>query len=183
VPYINQAGGGGTGAISGVIVSGTAAAGDSIIASSAAAGSWVFPPGHEFGYDQITTNVTVTSTTEATGTSVIAAAAHTFDGAPVVAEFFAPSIEADNGAASDLLIVSLFEGATQIGRIVQVRCVVTAAIALYPAYAALRFTPSAASHTYSVTAFCTTNNATATVFAGATGTGNFVPAFLRFTKA
>jgi hypothetical protein len=86
VPYINQAGGGSSGAISGVTVTGAAVAGDAIIATSAAAGSWVFPPGHEFGYDQITSTVNVVGTTQGAGTTIITCAAHVFDGGPVMCE-------------------------------------------------------------------------------------------------
>lgn len=136
--------------------------------------------GFEIGYDQITSFVTVSATTEATGTTVITCGAHTFDGAPVLAMFFAPGIQ--TAAVSQLsLTVCLFEGSTEIGRL----CVVSNASAtqdVHPGIGILRFTPSAGSHTYKVTAFV--NNATATsgVVAGAGGTAAYDPAFIRFTK-
>jgi phage baseplate assembly protein gpV len=178
VPYINQAGG--SGGLPGVTVSGAAAANKALIATSANAATWSFPPGFEVGYDQITSFVTVASTTEATGTTVISCAAHTFDGAPVLATFFAPGIQI--GAASQQVVtVCLFEAATQIGRLCAVESA-GAAQSIDPGIGVLRFTPSAASHTYTVTAFGSNLTATPGIVAGASGTGASVPAFIRFTK-
>jgi hypothetical protein len=133
--------------------------------------------GAEVGYDQITANVTVSATVEASGTTVITAAAHTFDGAAVVAEFFSPSLAP---ASNDFIIVSLFEGATQIARFGQVGGGNAANPASTAFCARLRFTPTAASHTYTVTAIRSATNGT--IFAGLSGTGAYVPAYLRFTK-
>lgn len=135
--------------------------------------------GSEIGYDQITSPVTVSSTTEATGTALITAAAHTFDGGPVICHVSAPYVQ--TAAVSGALVaICLFEGATEIGRI---------GIAITPAAVALvvpfegrhRFTPSAGSHTYKVTGFQSSGNG---VFgAGAGGTAAYLPAFIRFTRA
>lgn len=128
-------------------------------------------PGTEIGYDQITNNVTVTSTTESAGTAVINAAAHTFNGSPVIAEFFSPLVAAASG---DFVIACLFEGATEIGRL-------CAANAQLPVVGKLRFAPSAGTHTYSVTAYHITGSSA--IFGGVGGTGAYVPAYLRFTYA
>ncbi len=138
-------------------------------------GSLVLPPGYEIGYDQITGNVTVSSSTEASGTAVITCGAHTFDGGAVMAEFFADNV---SPAAAGLVIFSLFESTTQIGRIADCRVATTATS--WPAFGALRFTPSAGSHTYKVTAFQSGGNGTVTASSG--GTAAAVPAFIRFTK-
>jgi hypothetical protein len=180
VPYINQAGGGGTGAISGVIVSGAGAAGKVPVASSAAAGTWAFPPGFEINYTQITAGVNIVSTTEATGTTIISPGAITFDGSLVMVEFFCYLLETGTTSASEVC-VSLFEGATQIARLAFVQT--PAAVQLFvPVYGLLRFTPSAASHTYTVTAFTTNATGTPKVAAGAGGTATDSPAFVRFVK-
>lgn len=136
-------------------------------------------PGFEIGYDQITAPVTVSSTTEATGTTVITAAAHTFDGAPVIAEFFAPAVSAA-AATNGTVIISLFESTTQISRLGAVTNNAVAGVIDVPCCLQLRFTPTAASHTYTVTAFEANGNATIT--AGALGTGAYSPAYLRFLK-
>lgn len=175
---IVSGGGGASGVISGVTVTGTAASGDVPVASSSSAGTWSLPPGYEFGYDQITSAVTVTSTTESSGTTVISCAAHTFDGAPVWAHFFSPWAQAQD---SDV-ICSLFEGATQIGRLWDVsQHFATGTDSADPVSAWYRFTPSAGSHTYTVTAFSFFGG-TISISAGAAGTGLFVPAFIRFIK-
>jgi hypothetical protein len=165
-------------AISGVTVSGAAVAGDVPVATSASAGSWVFPPGHEFGYDQITANVTISSATEATGTTVITCAAHVFDGGLVLAEFYSPGISPAN---ADDIQVSLFEGATQITRLAFVQAQsATSGAPFVPTFANFRFTPTAASHTYTVTAIKGTTNGT--IAAGLAGTGAFAPCYIRFVK-
>jgi hypothetical protein len=179
VPYINQAGGGG--GLSGVTITGAAVSGDVPVASGATAGTWAFPPGHEFGYDQITAPVNIVSTTEATGTAIISCAAHTFDGAPVLAQFYTPELITGN-LAGIVIAISLFEGATQIARLV-VQVTAAATISGFPADGYFRFTPTAASHTYTVTAFASNTGGGPAVGAEAAGTNNKVPAFMRFTKA
>lgn len=135
--------------------------------------------GSEIGYDQITSPVTVSSTTEATGTTLITASAYTFDGGPVICYVFAPYLQpASVGGA--VVFVSLFEGATQIGRIGLVGNP-QAAQMFVPFSGLLRFTPSAASHTYKATAHQAGGNGT--FGAGAAGTGGYTPAFIRFTRA
>lgn len=136
--------------------------------------------GFEVGYDQITAAVNIASTTEATGTTIIAGSAHTFDGAPVLAEFFSPLLRSGTTSGSQTTCC-LFEGATEIGRLVVIQTP-TSGQSGGPVTGHLRFTPSAASHTYSVTAFATSLTGTPLVNAGTGGTGQVVPAFLRFTK-
>ena len=137
-------------------------------------------PGFEIGYDQITAPVIVASTTEATGTTVITCAAHTFDGSPVIATFSAPFLQ-NGSAASNAVTVSLFESATQIGRFTIASFGVANQLVV-PCVSLLRFTPTAASHTYTVTAFTANATGNPTVGAGASGTGAYIPAFIRFTK-
>lgn len=179
MPIISGGGGGG-GAISGVTVTGAGAAGKVPVASSAAAGTWAFPPGYEVGYDQITATVTVASTTEATGTTIITCAAHVFDGAAVLVEFFTPQLTTGSTSGS-FVAVSLFEGATQISELCSLKTT-AASQAFAPGIGKLRFTPTAASHSYTVTAFASNVTGNPSVNAGATGTGANPPAYIRFTK-
>jgi hypothetical protein len=152
-----------------------------VIGSAGSAAAAVFPPGFEVGYDQITSIVNISSTTEATGTAVISCASHTFDGAAVMAEFFTPRAILPQAGSNNIMTVSLFESATEIGII---------ALALDPSLTAfhmplsgrLRFTPTAGAHTYTVTAFVNNTTGTPQIVAGAGGTAAFVPAFCRFTK-
>lgn len=135
-------------------------------------------PGYEIGYDQITSPVAVTSGTEATGTTILTATAHTFDGAPVMVEFFSPATYAD----STTLTISLFEGATQIARLGRVQQDPTDGPDFSRAFVGrLRFTPSAGAHTYKVTGH-RAGAEDCGVAAGAGGAATDPPAFLRFTK-
>jgi hypothetical protein len=140
------------------------------------------PAGFEVGYTQITAPVNVTDTAEATATAIITVTA-TFDGAAVYAEFFAPSIVMDTAAVTDLLTVTLFEAATQITRLQQVRSAVTTTTNIEVGWGRHKFTPTAAAHTYKLCAFVTSTTGTPQIVAGAGGTGAFSPAYLRFVKA
>ena len=138
-----------------------------------------YPSGAEIGYDQITSTVTVASTTESAGTVVISGSPHTFDGGPVIAEFFTQNLGGPT-LAGNFTILSLFEGATQIARIAQVKSESAggSGVTANPTY---RFTPTAGTHTYSVTAFMT-GGTSGQVAAGVGGPGVNPPAFLRFRK-
>ena len=145
-----------------------------VVGSSGGAAAAVYPPGYEIGYDQVTSVVTVASTTEATGTTVISCGAHTFDGGPVLATFFSPQIYC---GATNNVYICLFESSTEIGRLCS-----AFGTGACPGVGMLRFTPSAASHTYTVTVFASATSGTPTVTGGAGGTGAFDPMFIRFTK-
>ncbi len=138
-------------------------------------------PGFEIGYDQITSGVNVTGTAEATPTTIITCAAHTFDGAPVLAQFFSPQVAMPTGTNSTLGI-SLWEGSTELGAMGFKRTDLTAAQDYHVISAFYRFTPSAASHTYLLRAWVSVTTGTPSIGAGAGGVGANVPAFLRFTK-
>jgi hypothetical protein len=137
----------------------------------------VHAPGKEVNYTQITAPVTVTSTTEATGTVCITTPAITFTGAPVMVEVFAPYVQ-PAAVAGAVVFVNLFEGATEIGRL-GVTGNPAAGQFLWPFTGRLRFTPTAAAHTYSVTAYQVSGNGT--FGAGAGGGNAYLPAFIRFT--
>lgn len=172
---------GASSALSGVTVSGVAASGQVPVASSASAGAWKYPPGYEIGYDQITSPVNVVGTTESAGTTIITCGAHTFDGGLVLATFFCPYIEQSSNAGGQVT-VCLFESSTQLTRLVTDGTPATAIQTVVTAVGLYRFTPSAGSHTYTVTAFSPSTTGTPAVGAGAGGTAAYSPAFIRFTK-
>ena len=140
------------------------------------------PPGYEFGYDQITSPVNVGSTTESSGTTIISCAAHWFDGGIVLAHFWCPYVNEDLNAAGDKVFVSLFEGATQLARILTATTLSTTSYGEFSQSGAYRFTPTAGLHTYTVTAHASSTSGTPSIGAGAAGTGAHAPAFIRFTK-
>ena len=139
------------------------------------------PPGFEIKYTQITAPVNITDTSEATATALISPGAVTFDGGAVIVEFFG-IITCDTAAATDVITVTLFEGATQITRLGSIKSVVAATPNVLAEYMGFRFTPTAGSHTYKVCAFATSTTGTPAITAGAGGTGGNPPAFVRFTK-
>ena len=177
-------GGSSGGSLSGVTVSGTAAAGQVPVASSASAAAWAYPPGYEINYTQITTTANITDTSEATATALLSPGAITFDGGLVLVTFFCPRLVTSAGAASDATAVTLFEGATQITRLLSIRSEIAVAGNQFagPVTAHYRFTPSAGAHTYTVCAFATDTTGTPQLTAGSGGTAGFPPTFVRFTK-
>lgn len=147
--------------------------------SAQAAGvKWALPPGDEIGYDQITSNVSVTATTEASGTTIITCSAYTFDGAAVILEFFSPAVNIGT-VSGNFVVINLFEGSTQIGRLAELSISGANATRDEPVFCRYRFAPSAGSHTYTITAW---KGGTASVGAGSGGTAGRLPAFVRFTK-
>jgi len=139
--------------------------------------------GSEIGYDQITTAVDVASTTQATGTTIISCAAHTFDGSPVICEFFSERVITGSDSQR-FVVVSLFEGATQITQLAYIRnqAAANGSSAHVCTYAKYRFTPTAGSHTYTITAYADNLTGTPSIQAGAGGSATQAPAFVRFTK-
>jgi len=165
-----------------VALTGTAASGQVPVATGAGAGAWGYPPGFVWSYTQITANANVTDTSEATATGLITTGSVTYDGNPVLVEFFCASVLTDTAAAGDTVTVTLFEGSTQITRLGVHKTIVTATPNNDSLYCAYRFTPTAAAHTYKLCAFTTSTTGTPTLTAGAGGTNTYSPAFLRITK-
>jgi hypothetical protein len=134
--------------------------------------------GAEIGYDQIIASVNVTATSEAAGNLCIQCSAYTFDGSPVLLQVFSPYFYVNN---TNTIILNLFEGATNLGRIALMQTISGNgggdSQALFCQY---RFSPSAGSHTYKLTAFVNGNNGT--FGAGPGGGTNNMPAYARFVK-
>lgn len=178
MPIISGGTGGG-GTLSGVTVTGTAASGQVPVASSSSAGAWKYPPGFEIGYDQITTAVNIASTTEATPTALISCAAHTFDGGPVLLTVFG---WLQTSTLATIHQITLMESTTEISRIGQL-VLASAAVNDYAVTYCYRFTPSAGSHTYTVSGYTNNSGGTQAIFqGGASGTSAISPAFARFAK-
>lgn len=140
-----------------------------------------YPPGYEFDYAQITSNASITATTEATANTVVTANAVTYDGSTtIMVEFYSYALQPDSGAAGRTLTLFLYDGSSSIGFIQSVKTAVISQDARQVGRAAVRLTPSAAAHTYSIRAAVSAG--TGTVNAGAGGSAAVVPAFIRQTK-
>ena len=120
-----------------------------------------------------TTNTSVTATTEGTADTVLASNSVTYDGTSVEIEFYSPNYYHSTG--SNITFV-LLRGATVLG-------IATSNTDSNGGDFKMRArdTPSAAAHTYTVKAYV--SSGTGTVGAGAGGSGNYLPAFIRITKA
>jgi len=132
--------------------------------------------GQELDYAEITADVSVGgATTVLTGNAV------TYDGTTkILVEFYAShfSLSTTNSAT---LSINLYQDGSDIGRIWQANAAGGAtAWTGSGIHACRRLTPSAASHTYSIRA--SQINGTHTINAGAGGSGNVMPAFMRITR-
>ncbi|HZT14962.1 MAG TPA: hypothetical protein VFA19_03365 [Gaiellaceae bacterium] len=136
---------------------------------------WVALPGQELDYAQITTNsAAITATTEATSQPVITGDSVYYDGSRVKIQFFVPKLSA---SASLVATFVVYRDSTVVGQVYGG----TVNTTLQGAGLEIFDTPAAGAHTYAVKAFVTTG--TLTVNAGAGGSGNLVPGYLRVTKA
>lgn len=149
-----------------------------VLQSNGTTASWVYPPGYEFDYAQLTTNVNVSATAEASATTILTGNAVTYDGSQIILiEFFAPN---SSYAENDNSRFWLYDGSSSIGEIRRTTEVPASHTIQDSVYIARRLTPSNASHTYGIRG--TTGGAGFSVTGGSGGSGNYVPAFLRITK-
>lgn len=137
--------------------------------------------GFEVGYDQITASVNIGSVSEAAPTTVISCAAHTFDGAAVLLTVFFPFWLIGSSAAQQIFL-GLSEGGTRLTRLASLGYPAGSLSQLMPVTAMYRFTPTAAAHTYTITAWSNSLTGTPQVGAGLGGAGAYPPGFARFTK-
>lgn len=136
---------------------------------------WIALPGQELDYAQITASPAgITATTEATSQTVISGNSVYYDGSRVKVSFFAPKL---TSAASQTVTFVVYRDATVIGQVYGG----TVNTTLQGMDFELFDTPPLGAHTYTVKAFVSAS--TLTVGAGAGGSGNLVPAWLRVTKA
>ena len=142
----------------------------------------VTPPssGAQLDYAQITASVTgVTASTEATAVTLVSGNSVTYDGSKIKVEVYVPAV----AAASSLWYyrVLLLRDTTVIGYAAG-KSVGGDAANGFEFYAAAFDTPAAGAHTYKASAYvqATTNFS---FLAGAGGSGNLLPAFLRVSKA
>lgn len=146
---------------------------------SASAPSWQAAAGGgstELAYVEFTANVAITATTEATANSVVSAGALSFNGSTrVKIEFYAEYVLAASGAS---LFLILYDGSSSIGILGQYG---NGVLVFGGANVSRFLTPSNASHTYSVRAYGAASSNS--VNAGAGGSGNAMPGYIRITTA
>lgn len=134
------------------------------------------PGGVELAYAQIVANVAVTSTNAAAPDTIVSLPALTFDGSTVVViEFYTAAWICDLTTVT--CNIGLYDGSTQIGQIWDSRSA-SANNVQFGFTVSARLTPTAGAHTYKAAAYLEAA-ATFTVGAGAGGSGNLMPAFIR----
>lgn len=138
--------------------------------------------GREIEYTQITTTFFPTATSDATAQTVIAGTARTYEAVPIIITFATPLALPVAAGGNSSIVITLWDGATDLGRIGQQLNPVTAGNMGGPLIAETRITPTAGSHTYTIKAW-TAAGGSGQLVAGAGGAGNYMPAYLRITKA
>jgi len=139
----------------------------------------ITPPGTELTYNQITSDVPTTATTEGTAVVAITGSTIAFDGTKVCVEFFCAQIT--NSLNNNPTTFVLLRDTTKLGQIIGTlsnNSTVNGEGFLFRWYD----TPAAGSHFYEVRIF-TSGSSTGTVKAGLGGSGLILPAYLRVTKA
>ena len=114
--------------------------------------------------------VGVPSNTPASPNDLISTGNMTYDGTPVLIEFFAPYAIAPGSSGGGALNIQLWDGGTLVGIFGYMYGPVTA-----PVFLQHRLTPTPGSHNYRIRAWCGTNGAS---FGG----DNNIPMSLRITK-
>jgi len=131
-------------------------------------------PTAPISYDTFTAPVTVSGTSEAGATTIIASTSQTFLNQQVMVEFFAPEIArlSPSTSATQALHLVLLQDSTVLATIAQMRAGdgVNNVTVGAPVFCRYVDTPSAASHTYTVKAWAPTANEW-TVSAGPGGSG------------
>ncbi len=122
--------------------------------------------------------VTVSSAAEATPDDVVSCGALEFDGNTLNRiEFFSPRVDTA-AAASSFVVLNLWDGSTDLGRIALVgNGAVTAESVSAPVYVASFLTPARGTHTYKVRAWRITGNGA--VYGGAPN----LPGYIRVSRA
>lgn len=138
-------------------------------------------PGYEFDYVENTTNgaTTITPTTAASASAYITGNSVAYDGSTrLKVEFFAPVAQI---SAAQAIQCELYDGSTDLGTIFSMSCVAGSSNQDVTVYGVRFVTPSAASHTFSIRAWKTAG--TAQIYSGPGGAGNYMPAYMRVTRA
>ena len=133
----------------------------------------------ELGYGQVTSNVTVSSTTETAGDTVIPAVTVVSDGSPLDIEFSSARARVTGHPSGNYIVFNVVVDGTTQGRLGVVYSTGSTSLDV-PVHLKYRTTLSAGSHTIAVTAW--RYNANVTIQATGTASGDELPTFLRVSK-
>jgi len=138
-------------------------------------------PSNELAYVEFTASVLISAATEATANVIVSAGAVTFDGGPVIVEFFSPYLEPGATALSQINVFAFEDGAT-LGQLWLTDKDDSAVLdaGSTGCLARRRLTPTAGAHTIDIRA-CKLG-ANGHVLGGLGGAGNYLPGYMRITK-
>jgi hypothetical protein len=146
-----------------------------VLTVASGAPTWVTPPGAELAYVEFTSAVNSTTATEAAPLDVVSSGSITFDGTPVVVEFYCQLLQ-NNGSATTG--ISLWEDAADKGRLFDSGgAILNSGSGVFKR----KITPSAGSHTYKARLW-TAGGINMVANAGSGGAGTRLPGFIRITK-
>ena len=135
--------------------------------------------GSEIFYGEVTSVQNSTAGSSALAVQVIAGSAISYDGSPVIVEFFCPSTV--HSVANGRALFNLYDGGTDMGYLANIICSPIAGDGADFAYAKRRLTPLGL-HTYNIRLWTPAGGMTYMI-AGSGGSGSYLPAFLRIERA
>jgi hypothetical protein len=141
---------------------------------------WVDQGSAELFYNEITASVPISNTTAATSHLVAGGGAWTFDGGPVLIEFFAAQAQTGNAGAGASLMFQLYDGTTDLGYWGQFISP-AAGVLCTPVNLRRRVTPTAGVHSYKVGAWVP-NGGPGNVGMGPGGAGQLPPGLFRVSR-
>lgn len=143
--------------------------------------SWVYPPGYELAYVEFTSPVAVSGTSETVSPNdVVSAGAVTFDGTACWFEFWCPYVTPNSTTSADVF-AAFYDGTTSQGKAILVENGTSPGVAMCPGWMRRKLVPSAGSHTFKVSAW--EASGAGSIGAGLGGAGNYLPGYIRITKA
>lgn len=135
--------------------------------------------GLQLDYVEVTSNLTVSATADASADDFIVGNALTFDGATKIRiEVYSPFIQTSTTVIG---LLNLFDGSTDLGRIVNSAPATSSGNCSMNIIGARLLTPTAGLHTYKIKAWKT--GGTVLIGAGTGGVATYLPAYYRVTIA
>lgn len=146
-------------------------------------GTWMPPSGYEWAFNQITTSVTLTSTNAAAANLVIEGTTRTYDGSPIIVEFYCGCMqEPTNAVSNQASFVNLWDASTDIGMLGEVYGGSANSLAV-PVFVRRKITPTVGSHNFRVAGYMNGGTGGAVLAGAGTSGVTFPPAYIRVTRA
>lgn len=156
-------------------------------ASNGSTLAYVYPPGYVHNHTNKTSNTNITGTTEGGANTIVTASGGVaFDGStPARIRFYTPACELAVTGSNNFMFIVLFDdtggGAAAVGQMALNFAAVSTAQRI-PILAEYYYTPSNATHTYSVRGYLGAAG-TGVVYGGSAGSGAYLPAFIEVLAA